>query len=50
MFLKPSTVIICPDDFMIESLRVKFENAETLFLPSDTTDTKKAQAWIDIFH
>lgn len=49
IFLEPSTVIICPDDFMIESLREKFTNSDTLFLPSDSTDTRKAQAWIDIF-
>lgn len=47
-YMRPWTLVICPDDFSLESYRKSFESENTLFVPGDATDTKKAKAWIDI--
>ncbi len=47
-YLTPKTIVICPDDFSLESYRSFFESDTTLFISSDTTDTRRAKAWIDI--
>jgi primosomal protein N' len=48
-YINWSTVIILPDDFaMIPYEKVFWDDKNILFLKNDMTDTKKAQAWIDI--
>jgi hypothetical protein len=47
-FLKPSTVVICPDDFTLSRLESELSGMDIFFLPGESTDTKKAQSWIDI--
>ncbi len=47
-YIVPQSVIICPDDFFLESLREKYAHENVLFLPQESTDTQKAKAWIDI--
>ncbi len=43
------TVVILPDDFaMIPYEKAFWDDKNILFLKNDMTDTKKAQAWIDI--
>ncbi len=43
------TVVICPDDIMLYRLQQELsEWPDILYLPSESTETKKAQAWIDI--
>jgi hypothetical protein len=41
-------VIIAPDDFTLFAYESEFSSPDTLFLPNESTDTKRAQAWIDI--
>lgn len=41
-------VIIAPDDFTLFELEQHFADAETLFVFQEMTDTRRAQAWIDI--
>jgi primosomal protein N' len=47
-FLKPSTVVICPDDITLYRLGEELSGMDIFFLPGEATDTKKAQSWIDI--
>lgn len=48
-YIQWATVIILADDFaLIPYMRKYQENAQVLFLKNEMTDTRKAQAWIDI--
>jgi primosomal protein N' len=47
-FLKPSTVVICPDDFTLYRLEAELADMDIFYLPWESTDTRKAQSWIDI--
>lgn len=48
-YIEWPTVIILPDDFALIPYRKHYANSnDILFVTSDMTDTKKAQAWIDI--
>jgi primosomal protein N' len=46
--LKPGTIIVCPDDFTLYRLEEELSGMDIFFLPGESTDTKKAQSWIDI--
>ena len=47
-FLTPGTIVVCPDDFILYRLQRELTDMDIFFLPSESTDTKKAQSWIDI--
>ncbi len=48
-YIEWPTVMILPDDFALIPYRKHHtEDKNTLFLTTDMTDTKRAQAWIDI--
>jgi hypothetical protein len=47
-FLKPSTVVICPDDFTLYRLETELSLIDIFYLPGESTDTRKTQSWIDI--
>lgn len=47
-FLTPGTIVVCPDDFTLYRLQRELADMDIFFLPSESTDTKKAQSWIDI--
>ncbi len=43
------TIVILPDDFAMMPYQLYHQDREDiLFIPSDMTDTRRAQAWIDI--
>lgn len=43
------TIVILPDDFAMMPYQIYHEDrSDILFVPSDMTDTRRAQAWIDI--
>lgn len=43
------TIVILPDDFAMKPYQSYFENQEdTLFMPNDMTEAKRAKAWMDI--
>lgn len=48
LFLTHSQVIVVPDDFTLLQYERDFSQDTTLFVFQEMTDTKKAQAWIDI--
>jgi len=43
-----SWVIIVPDDIMLTQWQATWSTPETLFVFGEATDTRRAQAWIDI--
>jgi len=48
-YLKPWTVVLCQDDLTLYRLEKElWLQTNTLFLPSESTETKKSQWWIDI--
>lgn len=54
-FFKDGIVIILPDDIMLKNFANFLETQEKwresiFFLPHEITDTRRAQAWIDIFN
>jgi primosomal protein N' len=46
-YMTPRTVVVCPDDFSMEAYRL-LSTPDTLYLDPDMTDTRRAQAWIDL--
>ena len=50
-FLEDKTIIIVPDDFALIPYEKQFsDQANIFFYKNDLTDTRKAQAWIDIYN
>ena len=54
-YMRENIVIILPDDIILDTFKKFFEknlewSEKIFFFPSDTTDTRRAQAWIDIYN
>lgn len=44
------TIILCPDDFTLYRLQRELGDREDiLYIPNESTETRKAQSWIDIY-
>lgn len=45
------TIILCPDDFTVYRLEKEIgKRTDILYIPNESTDTKKSQWWIDIYN
>ncbi len=49
-YLLPDSIFIFPDDFfLLQFAKAILYRDDILMIPNDATDTKRAQAWIDIY-
>lgn len=48
-YLKPMSIIVCPDDISLSQYQKAFHDKEwAIFLPNEATDARRSKAWRDV--